>query len=219
MMREHLRRRVYTYVSEEIVVTWDFHRCTAFSACTRILPSVFDSKKRPWVDPSRASADEIAAACEACPTGALHYERKDGGPAERTPKNEIVVAADGPLYVKGDVRIKNAAGETMLEDTRVALCRCGRSGNLPLCDGRHKEVEFEAAGSLTEAQLAGGDPAGSEAEDLPIRAIDPGPLAVKRSVRICGEGGTSCVHRKEAALCSCGRSEDKPFCDGSHAEV
>jgi CDGSH-type Zn-finger protein/uncharacterized Fe-S cluster protein YjdI len=218
-MREHLRRRLYTYESEEIVVTWDFHRCTKFSACTRTLPSVFDSKKRPWIDPTQASADEIAAACEACPTGALHYERKDGGPTERTPaRNTITVAAGGPLYVKGNVRITDTAGETMLEDTRAALCRCGRSHNLPLCDGYHEKVKFKAAGAPTESQRASGSRGESEGGELLVRAIDPGPLTVWGAVEICSEDRRGCVHARVAALCSCGRSKNKPFCDGRHAE-
>ncbi|PSQ96202.1 MAG: CDGSH iron-sulfur domain-containing protein [Bacteroidetes bacterium SW_7_64_58] len=34
-------------------------------------------------------------------------------------------------------------GDTLLTDTRMALCRCGRSGNKPLCDGSHAEIGFE----------------------------------------------------------------------------
>jgi CDGSH-type Zn-finger protein len=35
-------------------------------------------------------------------------------------------------------------GETLLADTRMALCRCGASESKPLCDGGHTEVGFEA---------------------------------------------------------------------------
>ncbi|PSQ58643.1 MAG: hypothetical protein BRD27_06090 [Bacteroidetes bacterium QH_10_64_19] len=34
-------------------------------------------------------------------------------------------------------------GDTLLTDTRMALCHCGRFGNKPLCNGSHAEVGFE----------------------------------------------------------------------------
>lgn len=41
---------------------------------------------------------------------------------------------------------------TLLEDTRVALCRCGASENKPLCDNSHVDVDFEAAGTRADAE-------------------------------------------------------------------
>ncbi|CBH23289.1 conserved hypothetical protein [Salinibacter ruber M8] len=35
-------------------------------------------------------------------------------------------------------------GETLLADTRMALCRCGASESKPFCDEGHTEVGFEA---------------------------------------------------------------------------
>lgn len=214
-----MRSRIYRFEAEDVVVHWDYHRCIHVEACIRTLPSVFDRHKRPWIDPTQATADEVAAACEACPTGALHYERLDGGAAERTPtRNEITVSSDGPLFVKGDVRITDAAGETLLEDTRVALCRCGHSRNRPLCDGSHEKNAFLAEGALTEAQVQAERAGGSEGGQLAIRASDPGPLMIRGSAVIRGEGSPNCHHARVGALCCCGRSNNKPFCDGSHAE-
>jgi len=213
-----MRSRVYTFESDEIVVHWDYHRCIHVEACIRALPTVFDRDKRPWIDPSQASADEVAAACEACPTGALHYERKDGGPAEATPtKNRVTVGSDGPLFVKGDVHVTDATGETILLDTRVALCRCGHSRNKPLCDGSHEKVEFKADGALTEAHVASGDGDESDGGELVIRAADPGPLTIRGSAEIRGDQADNCCVVRVGALC-CGKSNNKPFCDGSHAE-
>lgn len=214
-----MRSRVYRFESDEIVVLWDYHRCIHVEACIRTLPIVFDRHKRPWIDPTRATADEVVVACEACPTGALHYQRRDGGSAEATPTaNTITISSDGPLYVKGDVRITDPVGETILEDTRVALCRCGRSRNKPLCDGSHEEAEFRAEGALTEAQLAESGEGTSDGGELVIRAADPGPLAIRGSAEIRGEHSASCGHVRVGALCCCGKSKNKPFCDGSHAE-
>jgi CDGSH-type Zn-finger protein/uncharacterized Fe-S cluster protein YjdI len=214
-----MRSRVYSFEADDIVVHWDYHRCIHVEECIRSLPEVFDRHRRPWIDATQATAEKIAWACERCPTGALHYERVDGGPAEKTPEtNEIAVTSDGPLFVKGDVRIVNGHGETLLEDTRVALCRCGHSRNKPLCDGHHEKARFAAEGALTEAHLGGGEAGPSDGGELIIRAVDPGPLTIKGSVELRGDQSEGCAHVRVGALCCCGKSKNKPFCDGSHAE-
>jgi len=43
----------------------------------------------------------------------------------------------GPLMVKGPVRILDASGSELKKTSQVALCACGRSANLPYCDGSH----------------------------------------------------------------------------------
>lgn len=40
------------------------------------LPAVFNVENRPWIQPERASADEVAEVIERCPSGALQYTRK-----------------------------------------------------------------------------------------------------------------------------------------------
>jgi hypothetical protein len=92
-----------------------------------------------------ATADGIAAVVARCPSGALHVERLDGGASEEpvTP-TMIEPQPNGPLYVSGSVRILDANGLVIREDTRVALCRCGRSRSKPFCDGSHEISGFQA---------------------------------------------------------------------------
>jgi CDGSH-type Zn-finger protein len=111
--------------------------------CVRGLPQVFDPEARPWVRVDAADADAIAAAVETCPTGALHYRRLDGGPQEQAQEPPTVEPRpNGPLFVRGHVRIVDPGGEVVREDTRVALCRCGGSENKPFCDGTHRRIGF-----------------------------------------------------------------------------
>ncbi|RBY85981.1 CDGSH iron-sulfur domain-containing protein [Blastococcus sp. TF02A-26] len=52
---------------------------------------------------------------------------------------------DGPLIVRGHFRLVDADGNEIDpgRDT-VALCRCGKSGIKPFCDGTHKRAGFTA---------------------------------------------------------------------------
>ena len=52
---------------------------------------------------------------------------------------------DGPLIVRGDFRLVDADGNEIDPGRRtVALCRCGKSGIKPFCDGTHKRAGFSA---------------------------------------------------------------------------
>ena len=44
---------------------------------------------------------------------------------------------EGPLLVRGDVRIEDEYGNEVRTGKVAALCRCGRSRIQPLCDGLH----------------------------------------------------------------------------------
>ena len=57
---------------------------------------------------------------------------------------EITVLNNGPLRVKGDITIKDAAGNTydLAGRDAVSLCRCGHSENKPFCDGAHNRQGF-----------------------------------------------------------------------------
>jgi iron-binding CDGSH zinc finger protein len=92
-----------------------------------------------------AMADEIAAVVARCPSGALHVERLDGGVIEEPSEpTTIEPQPNGPLYVSAPVRILDANGVVIREDTRMALCRCGHSRSKPFCDGSHEPVDFRA---------------------------------------------------------------------------
>jgi CDGSH-type Zn-finger protein len=52
---------------------------------------------------------------------------------------------DGPLIVRGDFRLVDQDGAEIDPGREtVALCRCGRSGIKPFCDGSHKRAGFSA---------------------------------------------------------------------------
>lgn len=125
------------------VHAWEPAFCIHVAECLRGLPAVFDSQRRPWIVVDNGSPDEIGGVIEHCPTGALHFRRRDGGPQEPVPEETTVQERpNGPLFVRGKIRIFGQDRKLLREDTRVALCRCGASQNKPFCDGSHRRVGF-----------------------------------------------------------------------------
>ena len=57
----------------------------------------------------------------------------------------IMVCPDGPLLVRGDFTVVDAAGRDVPGARRTsAFCRCGKSRDKPFCDGTHKAARFRA---------------------------------------------------------------------------
>ena len=211
-----MAKKVHEYEGDRITVRYDVQRCIHAEECVHGLAQVFDPEKRPWIQPDQASADEVAEVILRCPTGALTFERLDGGVAEAVPdRNQIRVAADGPLYVQGDVEIAAAEGSGLTRETRVALCRCGGSANKPFCDNRHREIGFRDRGQV-EAGRMGDRPEPEASGRLHITVAANGPLLLKGPVELRSADGAATARGSKGALCRCGASADQPFCDGSH---
>ena len=207
---------VYTYEGDGVTVTWDQKRCIHAQACVDGLPSVFDPERQPWIEPDQADPDAVEAVVPRCPTGALHLTRNGEDPEPVPETNHISLSPNGPLLVRADAELIDSDGETLLTDTRMALCRCGRSENKPLCDGSHDEG-FEDAGHIAVDHLSTPDDAAAEGP-LRIRATEDGPFVVEGPVTIeATDEATVTGHR--GALCRCGASDSKPFCDGSHSDI
>ena len=77
-----MSKRLQTYEAPGIAVTFDPNLCSHSGACLRGLPGVFDVGRKRWVRPELASAEEVAAQVDMCPSGALQY-RADSGEPER----------------------------------------------------------------------------------------------------------------------------------------
>ncbi|MEA3370276.1 MAG: (4Fe-4S)-binding protein [Campylobacterota bacterium] len=64
------------YSNDEITVIWKEGECVHAKECVNRLPLVFDREKQPWIDPSKATKEEIMKTIDACPTNALTYRLK-----------------------------------------------------------------------------------------------------------------------------------------------
>ena len=68
------------------------------------------------------------------------------GSSEQDQGDSVVVYENGPLLVRGDFTLRRPDGaEIDPGRDAVALCRCGKSGLKPFCDGTHKAINFRAA--------------------------------------------------------------------------
>lgn len=215
-----MQSKISKYESDDIDVSYDVKRCIHAEECVKRLRVVFDPNKRPWIQPQHAPADELAETIHHCPTGALHYTRKDTNQQEAIPQeNTIRIVPNGPLYVRGDATIITSEGETLLQDTRIALCRCGASKNKPLCDNSHKDIQFTDDGlpqPADDLMQITPDEAGTP---LTITANTNGSLKIEGQFTMQNANGEVIFAGAETWLCRCGGSSNKPFCDGTHKKI
>jgi len=197
-------------------VRFEPRRCIHAAECVFGLQAVFDPERRPWIDPQAAAADAIARVVERCPTGALHHERKDGGPAEEPDEsNRVRVTRNGPLYLRGRIEVIGEDATVLARDVRLALCRCGASASKPYCDNSHRAIRFVDRGEVFEGGVKA-DAAGDGTMRVTVEAA--GPYRVRGRLEVESADGRVRLAGDNAALCRCGASRNKPFCDGSHIE-
>jgi CDGSH-type Zn-finger protein len=77
--------------------------------------------------------------------------------------------------------------------------------------GKAAEAESEEVSGTGRGRTRGG---------AVVSVYEDGPLIVRGQFTICDQGGQLIpAGRRTVALCRCGRSAIKPFCDGSHART
>lgn len=68
------------YFGPLVDVTFDGAICQHAAECVRGMPSVFDTARRPWIDPGEAGtaerADLLRDVVGRCPSGALRIEER-----------------------------------------------------------------------------------------------------------------------------------------------
>jgi CDGSH-type Zn-finger protein/uncharacterized Fe-S cluster protein YjdI len=214
-----MKERIITYRGKDITVTFHVDRCTHVAECLRGAPEVFDSGRRPWVEPDAADPDKVAEVVVRCPTGALHFKRNDGGPDESIPKENVLnLQKNGPVWVKGDLEIHNSEGAVLFRDTRVAFCRCGGSAHPPFCDGMHLFTGFRDDGRIGRPPASGSEES-AQPGGLVITLQTNGALLVNGPLILMTADGKEEYRGGRALLCRCGASRNKPFCDGSHKKT
>lgn len=135
----------------------------------------------------------------------------------------VVVEPDGALRITGPARVVSEDGVLLAEGSGLRLCRCAASAADPHCDEAHVRCGFRGGAGAERADLdvafrsRSGRPEPAVAPgELLVEAREPGPYLVRGAMVVTTEDGRVLGAGARAKLCRCGRSADKPFCDGSH---
>lgn len=129
--------------------------------------------------------------------------------SEVTKKATATIINDGPLVIEGQLQLGDEA------HTQLSLCRCGKSNNKPFCDGSHRENPFD-----DEAYIEAEAVAAELAEGLvTLTPYANGPVGFKGAMTFQTMNDEVLCSREKGALCRCGASKKKPFCDASHRDL
>jgi CDGSH-type Zn-finger protein len=132
----------------------------------------------------------------------------------------ITTLPNGPLLVRGPVELVDREGTPFDTDgaTEISLCRCGQSAGKPFCDRSHARTGFREPGIARDLAQRPGERAGSGCR---IVVNSNGALRLEGDFVLLDSAGTSygLGGRPSIALCRCGGSKDRPFCDGRHEVV
>jgi uncharacterized Fe-S cluster protein YjdI len=129
---------------------------------------------------------------------------------------------------------KEYATDEIVVEWEPRLCyharECVRSLPQVFDDGRRPWVKVDAA-TADEVEVAVARcPSGAlrtrrvgapvaRQQSPEVRAAKDGPLLVSGGVRIMDSEGNLLYEGEKAALCRCGNSANKPFCDGTHKKI
>lgn len=202
-------------IVQEIVIpdndgaSWEYQQAKEFhkpkEKCPMALCRCGCSKNMPFCDGSHEKAHwngRETASFEPILDGAEEIK----GPNLTLCDNENYCAYERFCDAKG--RVWNLVMEGTPEADELTIretCNClaGRLMVKRNSDGKFIEPELEKSISILE------DP-----------AIEcSGPICVKGGIELKSAKGKSYEVRNRQTLCRCGRSSNKPFCDGSHASI
>lgn len=127
--------------------------------------------------------------------------------------NRLIVRPDGPLQFEGDLTVQDAEGNVLLQGNEAWLCRCGQSQDKPYCDGTHKRCGFTDPAVFEDTRS---EPLQGDGASLTLIVKQHAMLLAKGPLTLVSRDGRSGSTRNRAALCRCGESKNKPFCDASH---
>ncbi|WP_127114758.1 CDGSH iron-sulfur domain-containing protein [Shimia sediminis] len=124
--------------------------------------------------------------------------------------NGLIILLPSAWFLAG----KSAAGEfdTMFYLVQVLELTAG-AANLTM-------MALNVRDGLTMTGKIGGGSGSPKGPRQPvIEERDAGPLVAKAIPRLTGPSGEDLAPQAVVALCRCGQSKDKPYCDGSHSAV
>ena len=167
-----------------------------------------------YMEDSAQPRESLTTSAKALDRWFAERQKQNGPPRLLEIPNEALITGAGPINLTGNITLVHEDGSITYAN-HISLCRCGASRKKPICDERHLDVEFLNSGRMVEAS----DVAHSERPSkITISLIKNGPITFRGRLRLHNSMGQQCV-KQRGALCRCGQSATKPFCDGSHDKV
>ena len=204
------------YTGKEVDVEWDGKLCIHIGECGQSEGDLFVGGRNPWCQPDLTTVDDVVDVVKRCPSGALSIIEKNTSISESpNAENVVSVSYNGPYFIRGDLAINGVEEDMSATKFRAALCRCGASKNKPFCDNSHEEIKFTDYGAVG----AKGEPLADKGGELSILSAENGPLILTGNITIQNGSGNVAWSGTKVALCRCGASKNKPFCDGNHVAV
>jgi CDGSH-type Zn-finger protein/uncharacterized Fe-S cluster protein YjdI len=202
--------------TDQMILHFEPTRCIHSRQCVLNAPKVFLANvEGPWLHPEEDTPEHLAHVAQSCPSGAITYQRLDGGEEESPPQvNTLFVREDGPYAVQAALALSCGGGGG--SPYRATFCRCGQSKNKPFCDNSHRETNFSASG---EPATQESEPLAERGGRLNVQPVKNGPLRLHGPLEICSGTGRTVTRLQSVRLCRCGASANKPFCDGSHQRI
>lgn len=198
---------------KRLTIKFEGKACIHARQCVLGRPDVFvPNAPGEWIHPDAAEPEDLAALAHSCPSGAITYERHDGGPEERAPLVNLArVRENGPVAIHAEMEIVGHGPRL-----RATLCRCGASKNKPFCDGSHTGAGFTATG---EPPAQESQPLAERNGKLTVTPLKNGPVLLAGNIEVCSGTGRTVNRAQKVALCRCGGSSNKPYCDGTHNKI
>lgn len=151
----------------------------------------------------------------------IHFDGTETAP-EKT-YTELMTVIDGPALALEDARPFCAAARfcdavkdvwDSMEETGDPAVRERVVGQVGRCPSGRLVIRDKATGEAIEPKFT---PSIGVTED-PAEGCS-GPLWVRGGVTVQSQGGRTYETRNRVTLCRCGRSANKPYCDGTHIEA
>lgn len=104
---------------------------------------------------------QLISMIEHCPSGALAYRMEgESTDIEVDLPRQVAVTIEitsrgpimGPLWVMGGIPILRADRQPFEQLNRVTLCNCGHSQCKPLCDGSHRQADYQRPADIRWAR-------------------------------------------------------------------
>ena len=143
--KEIEEENLQVYEGKEINITFNRSICAGAANCVHDFSNIYSSQSsEDWISPDKGSIDEVINSIKSCPSGALSYTLNKEQKKESYEEQTIHIIKNGPLSVKGNIKLEAIEFSTNANVQKYTLCRCGASKNKPFCDYSHASLKDES---------------------------------------------------------------------------